>query len=291
MRYFVAVVQAGQMTPAADRLHLAQPALSQAIAQLERELGVPLLTRHARGVELTEAGSAFYDRACAALAAAEQAVGEARTFARASRRQLIIGFLPGLLACASSTMTAFAAAHPEIEVRSRELDFASQLSLLRAGEIDAEVMLPPPEPEAASDLEIVPVGSVPLAVNLAANHPLATRESISFAEIADEPFPGRHPQIPEHWADCYWLTAQRGQRPRVTDEQPLTPDEVWHVVSAGKCVTVGPAYFAPYIETLGGVVIRPLVDVPPAVLAIAVRQNDQRPPTRALIKTAAATPI
>src|SRR3954454_8501092 len=66
---FVTVVEEGQITRAASRLHIAQPALSHAIAQLESELGVPLLDRHARGVTLTLAGERFYGKARLAVEA------------------------------------------------------------------------------------------------------------------------------------------------------------------------------------------------------------------------------
>jgi len=59
LRYFVAVAEEGQMTAAAQKLHLAQPALSQGIAQLERQLGVELLRRNPHGVTLTPAGGSF----------------------------------------------------------------------------------------------------------------------------------------------------------------------------------------------------------------------------------------
>src|SRR5437763_1477610 len=63
LHYFVVVVEEGQMTSAASRLHIAQPALSQAIAKLEADLGVKLFERHSRGVIPTEAGAAFFERA------------------------------------------------------------------------------------------------------------------------------------------------------------------------------------------------------------------------------------
>ena len=74
LRYFVTVAEEGQMTRAARKLHLAQPALSQAIAQLESELGIDLLVRHARGVTLTPAGETFVPKARLALAAADAQV-------------------------------------------------------------------------------------------------------------------------------------------------------------------------------------------------------------------------
>jgi DNA-binding transcriptional LysR family regulator len=287
-RYFVTVVDEGQMTRAAQRLHLAQPALSQSIAALERELQVELLIRHPRGVTATEAGAAFYQRARESIAAAERATTEARALAPDARSRIVIGSLPGLLSGVAGVFASLAQARPDVEVRTRELDFATQLSLLRTGEVDAEVLLPPPDPGVAADLEIVAIGSMALAVNLSEAHPLAGRRQLSSADIIDEPFPGRDSRIPDHWADTYWLTAQRGARPRVIAERPLTPDEVWYLVASGRCVTVGPALFAPYIEAMGGVAVRPLTDVPPAVLAVAARRDDRRDAVRALIDAARA---
>src|SRR5438552_7760225 len=93
LRYFVTVAEEGQMTRAARKLHVAQPALSQAIAQLESELGIDLLARHARGVTLTPAGEAFLPKARLALAAATDASTTAETLARAAASMLEVGFI------------------------------------------------------------------------------------------------------------------------------------------------------------------------------------------------------
>src|SRR3954471_12227484 len=79
VRYLAAAAEAGQVSLAARRLHIAQPALSQAIRGLERELGTALLHRHARGVELTEAGEAFLARARTAIVAVDEAIEAARS--------------------------------------------------------------------------------------------------------------------------------------------------------------------------------------------------------------------
>src|SRR5258708_26154829 len=73
LHYFVVVVEEGQMTRAAARLHIAQPALSQAIGKLEIELGVKLLERHSRGVITTEAGEAFLQEAAPSLLTVQHA--------------------------------------------------------------------------------------------------------------------------------------------------------------------------------------------------------------------------
>src|SRR6201996_2751251 len=96
LRYFVAVVEAGSVTLAAERrLHTAQPSLSRQIRDLEREVGVPLLTRGARGVEPTAAGRAFLDHARLALAQVEAAGAAARRAAHPPKASFALGFLTG----------------------------------------------------------------------------------------------------------------------------------------------------------------------------------------------------
>ena len=93
LHYLVTVAEEGQITSAARKLHLAQPALSQAIAQLEAELGIELLERHPRGVTLTPAGETFLVKARRALAAEIDAAQTAQALARAARGAIAIGFV------------------------------------------------------------------------------------------------------------------------------------------------------------------------------------------------------
>src|SRR5580693_3661775 len=96
LRYFVAVAEEGSLTTAAEqRLHTAQPSLSRQIRDLEREVGVPLLTRSARGVELTAAGQVFLDHARLALVQVEAAGEAARRAAKPAKPSFALGFLTG----------------------------------------------------------------------------------------------------------------------------------------------------------------------------------------------------
>jgi DNA-binding transcriptional LysR family regulator len=114
LRYFVTVSEEGQITRAAKRLHLAQPALSQAIAQLESELGVELLTRHPRGVALTDAGKAFLVKARAVLAAEAETSQTALALKRAATDTLAIGFIgPPPTLSTPELFRAFAERHPQ----------------------------------------------------------------------------------------------------------------------------------------------------------------------------------
>ena len=85
LRYFVTVAEEGQITRAAKKLYIAQPALSQAIAQLESELGLQLLERHAKGVRLTAAGEAFLEKARAVVETEREVSLTAESLARAAR--------------------------------------------------------------------------------------------------------------------------------------------------------------------------------------------------------------
>lgn len=85
LRYFAAVASARHFTRAAEKLGISQPPLSQQIQKLEREIGTPLLRRLARGVELTDAGKAFYVDACHILTLTDEAIARAKSIARGKR--------------------------------------------------------------------------------------------------------------------------------------------------------------------------------------------------------------
>src|SRR6202035_2708286 len=96
LRYFVAVADAGSLTVAAEReLHTSQPSLSRQIRDLEDEIGVQLLTRRARGIELTPAGRAFLDHARTVLSQVEAAAEAARRVAHPAKPCFSMGFLTG----------------------------------------------------------------------------------------------------------------------------------------------------------------------------------------------------
>src|ERR1700680_2200737 len=96
LRYFVAVAEEGSLTNAAERrLHTAQPSLSRQIRDLELEVGVQLLIRSPRGIELTAAGRAFLDHARLALSQVEAASEAARRAAHPAKSSFVMGFLTG----------------------------------------------------------------------------------------------------------------------------------------------------------------------------------------------------
>src|ERR1700694_4061479 len=96
LQYFVVLARTLKFTEAAEKIGIAQPALSQQIRALERELGVTLLDRTSRRVSLTDAGVAFARRAVQLLAAADEAKLEMQEFAGLARGKVVVGVVPNL---------------------------------------------------------------------------------------------------------------------------------------------------------------------------------------------------
>ena len=184
LRYFVAVAEELHFRRAAERLHMSQPPLSQQIRALEEELGVQLLERSQRRVELTAAGSAFYERATEILRAVEDAGRLARRVHRGEVGRLSLGFVgSSMYSFVPEALGAFRARHHDVELQLRELTTAAQLRQLESGQIDVGVIRP------ASDrpgLVIETVLEEPVVVALPESHRLASRERIDLEDLAGE---------------------------------------------------------------------------------------------------------
>jgi DNA-binding transcriptional LysR family regulator len=286
LRNFVTVAEEGQMTRAARRLHLAQPALSQAISQMESELGIVLLERHARGVTLTAAGEAFLPKAHAALAAADDAALTARSLARAARCTMEVGFIgPPPTINAPELFAAFTDAHPEAKASFRELPFPHGATACWLEEVDVAFSHMP-----ATDHGVCfqPVRTEPRAIVAPESHRLAQRSELTVAEVLDETFIGYHASVQAAWAGFHSLDDHRGgPPPRLTVERALTPPEMLAMMAARRAITTVPLSDAQIIQkTLRGVVAIPLIDAHPAVLSLAWREENHNPIVRALVAVA-----
>ena len=187
LRYFVAVADAGNLTVAAQRmLHTSQPSLSRQIRDLENEVGAQLLTRRARGIELTPAGRAFLDQARAVLSQVEAAVVAARLVAHPSKPCFTMGFLTGHeLTWMPEALQILRDELPNIDVM-----ISSQYSPLLAdglskGKIDAAFLR---RERGAPDLAFRLLVTEPLVVVLPGNHRLAALKDISPKDLMGETF-------------------------------------------------------------------------------------------------------
>ncbi len=184
LRYFEAVARHSHVTRAAAELHIAQPALSKQISQLERELGITLFDRVGRSLRLTEAGEALLPHARAILAQVEEARAAMaeRIGLRAGR--VSIGAPPSVGAHLLPPLLAtFHQRYPGITLRLHEAGLQSLLDLLESGLTDLAVVALPVHDE---ELAVTPLLNEPLVLIVSPQHPLAGRKEVTMAELRNE---------------------------------------------------------------------------------------------------------
>ncbi len=187
LRYFIAVAEEGSLTVAAEqRLYTAQPSLSRQIRDLEDEVGVPLLIRSARGVELTAAGRAFLGQARVALAQVEAAGEAARRAAEPAKPSFALGFLTGQeMGWLPEAMRILNDELPHIEVSVSSQTSPGLADALMRRKLDLAFMRPEAD---APDLAFRIVAREPLVVVLPGDHAWAAQPAIAPQQLASETF-------------------------------------------------------------------------------------------------------
>lgn len=272
---FVAVAEELHFGRAAARLHIAQPPLSQTIRKLEAELGVALLRRTTRRVEVLPAGDAFLVRAREMLATADSAADEARAAAAGELGRLALGFTGSMTYALLPVLAkALRAQLPRVRVELHgELLTPQQVERLRAGTLDVALLRPP---VVHADLRVEPVGAEALIVALPAGHRLARLERVPVAELASEPFVA----YPSHFRsvvhDSVEATcAANGFVPIVAMEVGETSTMI-SFVAADVGVALVPASAG--LMTVQGAVYRPLSGASQSVqLAMCWREGNPTP--------------
>jgi DNA-binding transcriptional LysR family regulator len=279
VEYFIAVAEELHFGRAAERLHIAQPSLSQQIRRLEQQLGVTLLERNSRNVRLTRAGDAFLREGRRALAQAERAVSATRA---AGAELLTVGFygsagrelLPAVL-------TAFHERQPRTEVSVREILFGSIDEILD-GKVDVAFTRLMPD---QTELEVEVIAQEPRVVALAHTNPLASHKTLTFADLRGESFIV-NPMVPHAGSPARWLGEQRrhGLPGRVAAEVRST-QEIMTLVGAGRGVCLVPAAAALH-DRRPDVVYVPVTDAEPAVVSLAWPPDRSSLTVNAFIATA-----
>lgn len=275
LRYFVAVAEERHFGHAADRLHMAQPPLSQAIRQLETEIGTTLLRRTTRRVDLTEAGIAYLARARAILTSVEEATREARLVAAGTVGHLALGCV------GSATYSLLPALSRRLAEELPGVDFSfrgemlvpDQVAALRSGGIDVALLRPP---IADASLALTLLRRDRLVVALPADHPLAARRQLTSASLRGLDLivhsAGRRSMMYDVVAR---LTHDAGVEPRIRHEVGETSTLVT-LVAGGLGVAIVPEPVTAL--ALDGVVYRPLVRPTTCVeLAVAHRAERDEP--------------
>ncbi|NEE02005.1 LysR family transcriptional regulator [Phytoactinopolyspora halotolerans] len=189
LRYFVTVAEELHFGRAAERLHIVQPAVSQQVRRLERELGVTLLDRSPRQVRLTRHGERLLPEARAAIAAADRVSAVAAGLSTAGRCVLKIGTGPGLSGRLVRGLEALRRLVPETEVEIDSRPVAEQLEAVRTGELDVALVRAGDDSPLvdAQTLRSTPLWREPVQVAITAAHPLANGVSVRLDQLAAVP--------------------------------------------------------------------------------------------------------
>jgi len=184
VRYFIAVAEHLNFRKAAEHLHIAQPPLSRQVRQLEEDLGVVLLVRSKRGVELTKAGHAFLEQARKLIVQAGHATEAARHAQKGESGIVRIGLASGLGGVVSKVVFEHRKRLPAVDVECRDIFSTLQNDALNKGEIDIGFLRPPVD---QVNLECELLFEEEFVVVLPKTHRLAKRRFLRLKDVADEP--------------------------------------------------------------------------------------------------------
>jgi DNA-binding transcriptional LysR family regulator len=184
LRYFVAVAEAENVSRAALKLHVSQPALSRQVRDLEAELGFPLLERTAKSVRLTDAGRVFLTEARAVVERAEAAVAKARAIATDGRGEIHVGYAPSpTVRILPPALRAFQAQRPKVRVRLHDLSSEEIVAGLCDETLDIAILVRPTR-RMLRGLRFEELARDAICVAVAPKHPFARHRSVAVAEIA-----------------------------------------------------------------------------------------------------------
>ncbi|HEX4119284.1 MAG TPA: LysR substrate-binding domain-containing protein [Verrucomicrobiae bacterium] len=276
LRYFDAVAGELNFTRAAQKLHVAQPALSRQIRQLEDELRVKLLDRTHRGVTLTQSGRAFLAQAQALLQQSEHAIRVARNTSEPARLQLNLGYIWGLFhSFVPHVLERFRRHCPETAVHLFDLAPLAQARAILEGRLDAAFIGFAHEANCPG-LKKRKVGSCTFVAALPKKHPAARKSVVPLETLAGDLFLGisaeTFPGASRHVTNA---CVRAGFRPKILQ----TVERGYTILGlvAGNC---GVALLPESLKALPhpGIVFRPLDNPPVADLFVAWRAGPARPP-------------
>ena len=284
LRYFVAVAHEGHITRAAERLHIAQPPLSQQIKALESEIGAPLFERHPRGVALTDAGRSFLADAEAILASVDQAAQRARRSARGETGRIAVGFTTSapFHPLVARAIREFRSARPDVSFVLEESSSDDLLAGLREERLDI-AFIRSGLPDAAG-LSVHPLLQEDMAVALPGRHPLTRRGPLALKDLARETFIlYRRPDGRGLYDVIIAACTAAGFSPHVGQEAPRIVSTL-NLVAAGLGITIVPASLSRL--PLEGVTYRPLKGRPAlkVPLSLASRRDEHSAATLGFIE-------
>jgi DNA-binding transcriptional LysR family regulator len=283
LRYFVAVAEELHFRRAADRLHLAQPALSQQVRKLEVEIGVDLFHRSRRGVMLTTAGTVFLEEARRLLRHADEAARTARNARTGTAGRVRVGHLADAVpATLLRGIAAFAARHPGVEIVPETVAARRGVEDVRSGRLDIAVVgLPSP----LEGLKVTPLATERTVAAIPDRHLLSGRASIPLEALAETPLillP--RPTNPAFYDAVLGGCRTAGISPHLIDLSEPQVEHALLLVASGLGVALLPASAAERFNTVG-VSFRPLdPPAPTTELALVSRADSAEVPIAAFLR-------
>lgn len=236
LQYFVAVARERNFTRAAERLHVAQPALSRQVRLLEQELGVELLHRTTHSFELTEAGEFLLERGPVLLGAADELWRNVRTYGTGEHGDVVIAYGGSAsYETAPRLVQALTERHPRIALTAAVKSVDEIAAGLRDGSIGLGLVRCA---SASADLEMRTVRLERQGLLIRRDHRLASRDAVSIGDVADDPLL-LHPRDanPGHYDAVLGLCREQGFEPRVA-LRTLSFDLAYTPVLRGEAVAV-----------------------------------------------------
>jgi DNA-binding transcriptional LysR family regulator len=236
LRYFLAVAEELHFGRAAQRLHMAQPPLSQQIRRLEEEIGHPLFLRTSRSVKLTPAGKALIDRARRTLHKVDEDLDAVRSVARGEVGVLKVGFVgSAMLTSLPAILGKYRRLYSRVQLHLNEFHTSQLIEALREGSADVALAR---DAGTEEGLHVEHAFVEPFIAIIPRKHPLAGLRSIPVARLKDEPFVF----FPRAAGGYAWENSIKvlGFRPNIVQEAPQWITVV-RLVAAGLGVTIAPA--------------------------------------------------
>ncbi len=244
LRYFIAAAEAENVSRAAMRLHVSQPALSRQIRDLEEELGFALFERSPKSVRLTEAGKVFVREAGAVLQRVEEAVTTARAVAFGAGPELHIGYAPSpTVRLVPATLRACQAQMPKARIRLHDLSTQEMLTGVREGKLDLALLVHPNQ-AMLRGLHFEELARDTMCLAVPPKHHLASLRAASLAQAAGEPLViFSRKDYPEYHEYLEALFATVKARPRIVEEHDSSASLI-AAIESGAGVAVVPRSFS-----------------------------------------------
>lgn len=283
LRYFTAVVEELHFAKAADRLNVAQSALSVQIRRLEQEIGVRLLNRNKRQpVTLTDAGRLFHAEAVAALRHIDRADQVGRLAARGLAGIVRIGFVASGVSSGvlSDMLRRFRLSHANVRIEVVAMETPRQYEALNNGEIDVGVVRP--RRQFSSEIVTAIVQTERLLIAMAESHPLAARRRLCARDLKDQPFISPQFDEEEGFSEVLAALGAAGGFSAFLDYRVQDFISAISLASAGYGVVAVPESMRHFAQP--GICYRAVADFEfPVHLAIARRRREPSPAVRAFV--------